>query len=52
MLLYLDWDTHRNCLVGLRRCLLGVLPDATIFSILSGKTCLVSLVAVYIRGVG
>lgn len=29
-----------------------MLPDVAIFSILSRKTCLVSLMAIYIRGVG
>lgn len=29
-----------------------MLPDVAIFSILSSKTCLVSLMAIYIRGVG
>lgn len=38
MLLYLDLDTLRTCLVDLRRCLFGVLPDITLFSILSCKT--------------
>lgn len=49
MLLNLDWGTHRTCLVGLCKCLLGVLTDIII---LSGKTCLVSLVAIYTQSVG
>lgn len=43
VLLYLDWDSHWTCLVGLCSCLL----DETILSILSSKTCLVSLLAIY-----
>lgn len=46
MLLYLDWDTIRICLVGLRRSLLWALPDVAIFRIMSSCSCLASLMAI------
>lgn len=46
MLLYLDWDTHQTCLVGLYRGLLGVLPDVTLLSIFSSKSLFINVINV------